>query len=243
MIIRLLLLAAITHCITNGKSLHKQDKYVAGRTRALLRGKKQGGLKCRSNADVMDDSNIREAVKLYYYNRRESLRQRDHIRCWDVSRVTDMHRLFLNMRENNYDLSRWDTSGVTDMNHMFASDHWPFVGKHSFNADISGWDVSKVRNMAFMFYGVDAFNIDISAWDTSSVTDMNRMLENTRFNHDLSKWNIKKVRQMQWMFAKNPYFNQQMCWNGKEMDHTMFHESTGCVKRECCRWCDEYIVC
>jgi len=242
-IVRLILLATVTHCTRSRKSLLKHDIYEddvnLGRTRRLT---VKGPLNCRGKADVMENSNINEAVGLYYYNRREALRQRDHIQCWDVSRVTNMKGLFMNMRAHNYNLSRWNVSGVTNMNHMFASSHWPFVGMHSFNADISGWDVSKVRDMASMFYGVERFNVDLSAWDTSNVTDMNRMLENTAFNHDLSKWNIKKVTQMQWMFAKNPHFNQQLCWNGN-LHHTMFIAGSGCVKRECCRNCDEYTLC
>ena len=38
---------------------------------------------------------------------------------WEVSGVSDMSRLFFNLRNFNVDVSNWDTSGVTDMRYMF----------------------------------------------------------------------------------------------------------------------------
>ena len=38
---------------------------------------------------------------------------------WDVSRVTDMKRMFNGARSFNADLSQWDVSRVTNMQYMF----------------------------------------------------------------------------------------------------------------------------
>merc|ERR1719201_2962072 len=38
---------------------------------------------------------------------------------WDVSRVTDMSRMFANANLFNGDISNWDVSRVTNMDHMF----------------------------------------------------------------------------------------------------------------------------
>ena len=56
---------------------------------------------------------------------------------WDVSRVTDMNRMFLGAKNFNSDISNWDVSRVSDMSHMFYN-------AKLFNGDLSKWDVSKV---------------------------------------------------------------------------------------------------
>ena len=40
---------------------------------------------------------------------------------WNVSRVTNMSRLFLSQRNFNGDISNWDASGVSDMSYMWVS--------------------------------------------------------------------------------------------------------------------------
>ena len=69
---------------------------------------------------------------------------------WDVSRVTDMSRLFSGMSKFDEDISDWDVSRVTDMQGMF-------MGAESFDADITKWDVSKVQDMDGMFAGARTF--------------------------------------------------------------------------------------
>ena len=38
---------------------------------------------------------------------------------WDVSRVKNMHGMFLGARSFNCDVSKWEVSSVTDMHGMF----------------------------------------------------------------------------------------------------------------------------
>ena len=96
--------------------------------------------------------------------------------------------------ENTYfkyiDISSWDVSKVTDMNRMFyMCKELKSVG------DISKWDVSKVTDMNSMFYGCTYFNQDISSWDVSNVISMSYMFAWCEsFNQDLSNWNVSKVR-------------------------------------------------
>ena len=121
----------------------------------------------------------------------------------DLSRVTDMSKMFINIYSFNGDLSDWDVSGVTDMSYMFA------VGG-SFNSDLSDWDVSNVTDMSGMFLGARSFNGDLSDWDVSSVTDMSGMLSANSFNSDLSSWDVSGVTDMFEMFSNANSFNSDL---------------------------------
>ena len=68
---------------------------------------------------------------------------------WDVSRVTDMSRIFADAKSFTGELSKWDVSRVTTMSGMFA-----FVAP--FNGDLSKWDVSSVTDMSLMFFRADS---------------------------------------------------------------------------------------
>lgn len=63
---------------------------------------------------------------------------------WDVSRVTNMHAMFVDCEEFNSDLSKWNVSNVKFIDRMF-------YGCTNFNHDLSNWDVSKVENMKDAF--------------------------------------------------------------------------------------------
>ena len=82
---------------------------------------------------------------------------------WDVSRVTDMNRMFHYESLFNGDISKWDVSSVSNMPRMFAS-------ASSFNGDISKWNVSRVTDMQGMFIYASKFDqILCGAWKTSPV--------------------------------------------------------------------------
>ncbi len=85
------------------------------------------------------------------------------------------------------DLNFIDVSKITDMSRLFSS--YPNNDLAAFNGDISKWDVSNVTEMNGMFEN-SKFNGDISKWDVSSVTDMGGMFSNSCFNGDitLSAW-------------------------------------------------------
>ena len=68
----------------------------------------------------------------------------------DVSRVTDMSRMFSSAKWFRSDISKWDVSNVRDMSGLFQC-------ARSFNIDISKWYVSSVGNMDSMFLGAMSF--------------------------------------------------------------------------------------
>ena len=118
---------------------------------------------------------------------------------WDVSQVTDMAEMFLDIDTFNSDLSNWDVSRVTDMCAMFAD-------AHSFNQDLSNWDVSRATDMGAMFGAAESFNQDLSYWDVSRVTSMQWMFENTiSFNQTLcgAAW-VNSKASKNGMFARSP---------------------------------------
>jgi surface protein len=163
----------------------------------------------RTNAD------IRQAVNLWTTNRVEAEKQYGSISNWDVSRVTDMSRLFADKENFNDDISRWNVSNVTNMIDMFNNARsfnqpigkWNvsnvtimnrmFDNARAFNQPIGAWNVSKVTRMMGMFWGAFAFNQPIGKWNVSNVTDMNHMFHNARsFNQSLVSWNLSKLDKM-----------------------------------------------
>ena len=85
---------------------------------------------------------------------------------WDVSRVTDMSKLFWLRRDfDDPGISAWDTSSVVNMDRLFAC-------CHSLAADLGAWDTSSVTSMYAMFYRCTSFTgKGIGAWDVSRVAD------------------------------------------------------------------------
>jgi surface protein len=122
------------------------------------------------------------------------------IKYWDVRGVTNMRRLFHNVRNitniNMLDLTYWDVSNVTDMAFMFNIQNGiTFTG-------LTNWNTCRVTNMSRMASNNNRFNSDISNWDVSKVTDMNWMFgEATVFNQNIREWDTSNVTIMSQMFA------------------------------------------
>jgi len=120
---------------------------------------------------------LRTAVhSTLYESYPDNINKYGNISLWDVSKVTDMSKLFYDSHFNG-DISLWDVSNVQDMSLMFS--------ETQFNGDISLWDVSNVIDMTEMFDN-SQFNRDISNWDVSKVTDMSCMFCDSHFNGDIS---------------------------------------------------------
>ena len=119
---------------------------------------------------------------------------------WDVSRVTNMSRVFAYSHSFNANICEWDVSSVTSMNRMF-------LAATTFTGDISKWDVSRVTDMDGMFWDAVAFHDDISNWNVSSVISMSHMFVHGKFNGDISKWDVSRVTDIQGMFSGNSAFN------------------------------------
>ncbi len=96
-----------------------------------------------------------------------------NISSFDTSNVTNMSRMFYNIKIRNIDLSHFDTINVTNMSYMFYN--MPIV-----SLDLSGFDTSNVTNMSYMFSGNNnLYSLDLSSFDTSKVTSTDNMFYNT----------------------------------------------------------------
>ncbi|QLG44929.1 BspA family leucine-rich repeat surface protein [Costertonia aggregata] len=122
---------------------------------------------------------------------------------WDVSNVTDMEAMFLDLRFNE-DISAWNVSNVTDMSGMF-------IGS-SFNQNIGSWNVSNVTDMLEMFKN-SSFNQNIGSWDVGNVTDMSSMFQDSPFNQDISAWDVSDVEFMSDMFSGSSFNQDISIWD------------------------------
>jgi surface protein len=172
-----------------------------------LRRKKIGTI-MRGGATIITDDNIHKLIHCYIH--KKTLLPDDLIKIpigqWDVSRVTNMARLFYDADADahsfNEDIGGWNVSNVTTMRNMFE-------GAHAFNHPVGKWNVSQVKNMANLFYDARSFNQPIGGWNVSNVTNMNGMFQNAQaFNRPIGGWNVSKVTTMRSMFENAQTFNQ-----------------------------------
>jgi surface protein len=98
---------------------------------------------------------------------------------WDVSKVTNMKRMFLGAIKFNQPLNEWkDKLGeVTDMREMF---YWS-----AFDGKVDGWQLGKVTDMSNMFRQAKAFNQPLNEWIFGQVKNMSGMFDGrqTLTNH------------------------------------------------------------
>jgi len=127
--------------------------------------------------------------------RLETIAEYGPLELWDVSQITDMRRLFLNMSDLKINLKLWDVSSVTTMESMFH-------GCKTFNRDLP-WDTRSLVSTKGMFMHCHRFKGDISTWDTSNVHDMSEMFWDARsFAGDLTKWDVGSVTTFNEMFLR-----------------------------------------
>jgi surface protein len=165
----------------------------------------------------LDDNTIKATIKEWFEggDKRKKVEETyGKMPKWNVSKVTDMSELFLDMENFNENISEWDVSSVTDMGGMFAE-------ASSFNQSIGQWNVSSVTDMGGMFAEASSFNQSIGQWNVSSVTYMDNMFyKASSFNQDISQWNVSNVTNMAKMFFLASSFNQDISqWNVSNVTH------------------------
>jgi len=116
---------------------------------------------------------LQNATLAYAYGPNNAIAGYKNIKCWDVSRITDMSNLFSSdMWRHAYDLSSY-LAGFFD----------------SFNEDISCWNTTSVASMDYMFSGAKAFNQPLASLDMSSIRSISHMFDGAEsFSQDLCPW-------------------------------------------------------
>ena len=104
-----------------------------------------------------DNETLREVVQLWCRDRTTARQQFGEINDWDVSKVTNMAKLFQYTQFNDL-IDRWDVGRVTSMVNMFHI-------ATQFNQPLNTWNVRCVQTMAYMFRGAVAFNQPLDRWD------------------------------------------------------------------------------
>jgi surface protein len=180
-----------------------------------------------------NEAELKMAIYIYSSNRIASDNKYGPIGQWDITRITNMSKMFSNYPYVEADLSNWKVSNVTNMSGMFSGCHnftsdlstWQvsnvtdmssmFKNCRNFTSDLSKWQVSNVTNMSGMFNGCHNFTSDLSTWQVSNVTDMSDMFKNCHnFTSNLSTWNVSKVNDVSYMFyGCSNFFSNLSNWN------------------------------
>ncbi len=149
-----------------------------------------------------DVSKVTNMRRLFARQNTDLLLQTDDITEWDVSNVRTMAEMFRENKTFSQDIGGWNVSKVTDMSQMFDN-------CVRFNHSIENWNVHNVTNMELMFYMCD-YDLPLNGWDVSHVTNMNVMFGYSKFNQPLDKWNVSSVVTAENMFVGNRFFNQSL---------------------------------
>ena len=78
---------------------------------------------------IFNNDTLKLAIKEWIDNPNTAKTKYRHISDWDVSNVTDMSELFLDLESFNQDIGKWDVSNVTNMDAMFYKTALILIGK------------------------------------------------------------------------------------------------------------------
>ena len=152
----------------------------------------------------LNNETLKQAVDLWISNKDEAISQYGEISRWNLSKVTNMSKLFQSHSTFNDDISNWNVSNVTNMYRMFWS-------ASAFNQPLGQWNVGNVTDMEYMFADASAFNQPLEQWNVGNVTNMGGMFSGaSAFNQPLERWNVGNVTTMAGMFNHASSFNQPL---------------------------------
>lgn len=105
----------------------------------------------------LNNTTIREAVKLWFDDRKKCLEIYGHISRWDTSRVSDMSDLFIGRTNFNEDISMWKIKRVKDFRQFLK-------GCIKFNQNLQAWDSAKPKFTKDAFKGCKIDTFDCPIW-------------------------------------------------------------------------------
>lgn len=115
------------------------------------------------------------------------------------------------------------------------------------DADLNFIDVSFVKDMSYLFEGLDIRNIKIDQWDTSNAEDMSGMFEGCDefVGTGLENWDVGNVYNMSHMFEYATLFNGNLwAWDTSNVVHMswMFQGATSFIGTGIGRWDTHNVV-
>ena len=146
------------------------------------------------------NGSLRQTIKEWFKNPVKVEEKHGPMGTWDVSRVTNMDKLFKNRKFFDEDIGDWDVSNVKSMYEMF-------YGADQFDQNISGWDVSKVTNL------LELFDEDSSIYDCHLPEKLLREEENER-QENAERERQENERQSRWSYYFDSDGNKK--WKLKE---------------------------
>ena len=147
----------------------------------------------------LTDTNIREAVNLWFMDQSEAMRIYGHISDWDTFNITNMSYLFKARKTFNDIITNWKTINVVNMCEMFAF-------AESFDQDLN-FDTRNVRTAKNMFYGATSFNGNVN-FNTQNLIDASGMFRYAVSFDKPVNFDTHNVKNMEGMFAFAKSFNQ-----------------------------------
>jgi surface protein len=122
----------------------------------------------------------------------------ERIDCWDTSNVVTMQGMFQDVPSFNQPLNTWNVSKVTDMSRYVLHIRqclWHFAAASDCGRNSNSHPTTLFSKFS-MFHYASNFNQPLDKWDVSSVQNTSSMFSGTSFNQPLNTWNVSKVTDM-----------------------------------------------
>jgi len=151
----------------------------------------------------------------------EYIQEIQGLQLLNVSKVTNMDRMFYLNQLKDLDIGNWDTSNVTNMEAMFSRT----TGLTTL--DLSNFNTSNVTNMYAMFSNSsNLINLNLSNFDTSKVTEGNlfSMFYSTKNLTELTLGGETKLDSSMYL-SDNPDKFETTVWENKNSPYNQFNNS------------------
>jgi surface protein len=147
---------------------------------------------------------------------------------WDVSKVTNMHRMFYKADSFNQNLSSWCVTNITSEPSNFSANSALFEYNKPVWGTCPAENTTPITDTNFQTAINECLTTNpedgmcseseygaMPDWDVSNVTNMrDAFAAESTFNSDISSWDVSNVYTMQGMFYDAFNFNQNISgWN------------------------------
>lgn len=146
--------------------------------------------------DIPNLSNVKSMKNMFF--RCSQLNSPSNIGSWDVSKIKEMDKMFLEARCFNQNIEKWNMSSVIEMTQMF-------FGASRFNQNLGQWNLAGVPNMEYMLdnSGIDCANYSatLKGWSNNINTpnDINLGAFGLKYNKEAISGRNKLITEKKWI--------------------------------------------